>query len=235
MKKSKIKIGFLLFCVWAIPVFIMNGSCQSKQSESAKVKRSAPIHKVVGMGFLSALAPNDESGIFSNPLSGTIVAAEPVPEKTVLKMSDVLLEKVGAAKKYALVPRRQAMGIYSGIIASDENVDTSFMHALQVIGRTFEADAVLVGYIYRWKERQGSDYAAESAASVCFDLQMVRPMDGEILWKDKYDKTQQSLSENLLDIGTFMKGGGKWMTAEQLALVGLEQMVDKMPPGTEDY
>ena len=54
---------------------------------------------------------------------------------------------------------------------------------------------------------------------------------GGILWKGRFDKSQQSLSENLFDMDTFVKGGGKWMTAESLAELGLEVLFEEMPKG----
>ena len=47
------------------------------------------------------------------------------------------------------------------------------------------------------------------------------------MWKGKYDETQKSLSENLLDASKFFKGGGKWVTAENLAEMGLTEMLGK--------
>ena len=117
------------------------------------------------------------------------------------------------------------------ILRIDVNTGMAEIHLLQIVGETLKADAILMGYIYRWREREGGDYAVENPASVAFDLHLIRSVDGRILWKSKYDKTQQSLTENLLDVGTFVKGGGKWMTVEKLAMIGLEKLVQEMPSG----
>jgi hypothetical protein len=52
-------------------------------------------------------------------------------------------------------------------------------------------------------------------------------VDGEVLWKGRFDKTQTPLSENILDARTFFKGKGKWMTVESLADLGLSDMLGK--------
>ena len=85
----------------------------------------------------------------------------------------------------------------------------------------------MAGYIYRWKDREGSDYSAGQPASVAFDLYLLRSRDGVVLWKGRFDKTQRSLSENLFDIRTFIEGKGKWMTAADLAELGLTEMLDR--------
>ncbi len=43
-----------------------------------------------------------------------------------------------------------------------------------------------------------------------------------------FDKTQQSLSENLLDAPAFFKHGAKWLTAEELTRGGAETMAEKL-------
>ncbi len=209
--------------------FLAGVGCQTRKNAPPKAVRSLPVKKVVGVCFLGALTEGDPPGIFTNPISGSIVSSGPVSEETVQQLSSVLFEKVAKEKGFEMVSRRQALGTYSAIVTSDENTSMDAVTVFQIMGQTLRADAVLVGYIYRWKDRVGGDFGVESAASVAFDLYMIRPIDSKILWQSKFDKTQQSLSENLLDMGTFVKGGGKWMTAEQLAMIGLNKMVAEMP------
>jgi hypothetical protein len=100
---------------------------------------------------------------------------------------------------------------------------------IQEVGKTFGADAVLIGQVYRWRDRIGADFGVESPASVAFDLSLVRPSDGAILWRGNYDKTQRSLFENLFDYKTFVKSKGLWLTAEKLAQLGLDKLLEDMP------
>lgn len=208
---------------------LLTFGCQTKKNATPVISRDLNLNKVVVVGFLRALSPPDEPGMFKNPLSWSIVPAEPVPPEIIQKMSDILFKKVAAEKGYDLVSRNQAIGVYSNIVASDKNVGMPAIKVFQEVGTTFNADAVLVGYIYRWRERVGGDYAAQNPASVSFDLHLIRPVDGAILWKSKFDKTQQSLSENILDMNTFLKGGGKWMNVDDLAMIGLKKMFEEMP------
>jgi len=102
------------------------------------------------------------------------------------------------------------------------------------VGMTLEADAVLVGEVYRWQDRVGTDYGIEKPASVAFDLSLVRSSDGAILSRINYDKTQKSLMEDLLDLDTYVRSGGRWLTAEELADFGIKRLVSDMPlPPTE--
>jgi hypothetical protein len=102
---------------------------------------------------------------------------------------------------------------------------------LQKVGKAFGCDAVLAGHIYRWQEREGTAIGVNRPASVAFDLHLVRPNDGAIIWRTRFDKTQRSLSENLLDAETFFQSGGRWLTAENLAILGLNKVLKGMPGG----
>ena len=47
----------------------------------------------------------------------------------------------------------------------------------------------------------------------------------------RYDKTQMSLSENVLDFQTFLKARGRWMSADELAEIGISEFVETFPKG----
>ena len=159
--------------------------------------------------------------------------AESVPQDVVEGMTVTLFDKLVAEERYGLISPGQAQGVLSNIVASDINIGLDSLRILQEVGVTFRADAVLAGYIYRWRERAGGDYGVDSPASVAFDLCLIRPSDGRILWKDKFDKTQRSLSENVFDLSTFIESKGRWMTVEKLAMLGLQKMLAKMPAGKD--
>jgi len=144
-------------------------------------------------------------------------------------MTGILFDRLVSDKRYELVSPGQAKGVIANIVSTDLDVNLEPRKFCQEVGKTFRADAVLVGYIYRWREREGTDYSVNRPASVAFDLHLVRPADGAVLWRGKFDKTQHSLSENLLDAQLFFQGGGRWMTAEKLAMIGLKKLLSEMP------
>ncbi len=92
-------------------------------------------------------------------------------------------------------------------------------------GASNGVDAVLMGYIYHFKERVGTSYSVESPASVSFSLFLVRVKDGQIVWRGIFEETQQALSENILRIGAFIKRKARWITAREMAADGLENLI----------
>jgi len=210
--------------------FLLNGGCYHKNVPATGEERAIPeIHKVVVVGFLPAMHQGDTADVVRDPISGSVFRAEPVPKGVSQRMTDVLFNRLVDDERFGLVSPGQARGVFSKLVDSDRNVGMAPVKIAQAVGRSFKADAVLAGYVYRWREREGGDYAVKRPASVAFNLHLIRPSDGAILWKSKYDKTQLSLSENLFDLSTFVEGKGRWMKAEKLAMIGLDKMLAQMP------
>jgi hypothetical protein len=228
MKANMIKRLSGLPWLLLVGALMCNMGCQAHRKAQPEPTRSLKLNKVAGLCFLSMASLNEQPGVLRNPLSGGLVSAEPVEPQIIERMSGLLEDQIAEEKVFELIPRNQAIGVYSKILSSDEGVDMPEIQVIRRVGTTFDADAVLVGYFYRWRERVGNDYGVSTPASVAFELNLVRSSDGVIVWKSKFDKTQQSLSENLLDMGTFIEGGGKWMTAESLAMVGLRKMIKEV-------
>jgi hypothetical protein len=63
---------------------------------------------------------------------------------------------------------------------------------------------------------------------VIFELHFIDVKRPGVAWSGYYAETQKSLSENLLDVGRFFKRGSKWTTAEEMAGVGLAELLDEM-------
>jgi hypothetical protein len=208
------------------------GACSSPGATRDEGVINLPdVNKIVVIGFSPALNPGDPSDWAKDPITGAVFWAEPVPEGVAKEMTDILFDKMVERYGYSLVSPGQARGAFSEILASDRGLKLDAVGMVQEIGKAFGADGVLVGRIYRWQEREGTDYAVSRPASVAFNLLLVRPSDGAILWRGRFDKTQQSLSENLFDMSTFLHGGGRWMTARKLALMGLHETLARLPKG----
>ena len=96
-------------------------------------------------------------------------------------------------------------------------------------GLEHQTDVVLLGLVYRFKERVGTGYSVKSPASVAFGMHLIRVKDGRIIWSAHFNETQKSLGDNLFQLGSFISRGGRWVTAEELASSGMEEIFKKFP------
>ena len=220
------------YYLWLFAIFFLltNGGCQSSRAPVQSQPPPQPIiKKVVVVGFRAAISKGEKPDLVRNPITGTAFMCQPVPQDVVKWLTDQLFHMLVTDKRWNLIPPGQAKGIIESIVGSDTKVGISPLKMLQEVGKTFGADAVLIGQAYRWRDRVGSDFGVESPASVAFDLSLVRPSDGAILWRGNYDKTQKSLFENLFDLKTYIKSDGLWLTAKKLAKFGLDKLLEDMP------
>lgn len=219
------KIHSIFFVFYLVSLVMFCEACQVFRPQASEERLTLPgLESVVVVGFQSLLSQRDEPKTVRSPISGSVFSAAPVPEMVVNEMTGKLFDAIAGESRYKLISPGQARGVYLGLISS--GVKQTEFEMLQKIGQVFSADAVLFGYLYRWRE---PDLDAERPASVAFDLNLIRTEDGTILWRGKFDKTQQSLTDNLLDWDTFVKGQGRWMAAEKLAEMGLEDLLSGMP------
>ena len=98
-----------------------------------------------------------------------------------------------------------------------------------LVGQELGAEAVVVGKIHRFIDRDGTAYSVKSPASVAFDVFLIRVEDSRVIWSGRFDESQRSLTENLFDISAFMKRGGRWVTAEEMAIDGLNDQLETFP------
>ena len=153
-------------------LFLLNTGCQLSKGLIPEKSTPLPnIKKVVVIGFRPVLSSGDESGVIRNPISGAVFMAEPVPLDIVRKMTENLFNKLLEHKGFDLVSPGKARGVFSSLVSS--GVALEDREVIQKIGQAFAADALLIGYMYRWREREGTDYAVNRSASVAFDLYLV--------------------------------------------------------------
>ena len=161
------------------------------------------------------------------PISGTIVTAGNLELSAEAVVEDELLRRLDIPVKYQIVPPERVNGVFQRISSGSFKMSTREM--LLKSGRELNADAVIYGYVYRFRERKGYAYGIDQAASVAFAMHLVSVRDGSLLWKGIFDKTQTSLMENVLQILAFYKEGGRWITARELTDEGMAEILESFP------
>ncbi len=211
---------------------LLASACQGQRASTSPAEPAPPrVSRIVVFGFQPALAAGEAARTVRNPLAGTTALAEPVTERVADGLTRRLFEKMEARKDLDLIPPERAQGVFLSLVRADSELQSRFPELLAEVGRRFEAEAVLAGHVYRWRERRGKEYGVDQPASVAFDLHLIHAADGAGIWRHRFDKTQQSLVENLFDFKTFFQSGGRWLNASELADLGLDRALAAMPAG----
>lgn len=167
-------------------------------------------------------------GVVRCPLCGTIFSAEKAAGSPEAVIEERFLEylKAGNPKLNILAGDRVA-GAYRRVSAS--TLKDPLLQRLRDVGNELGAEAVVVGHLYRFRERIGESFSVEQPASVAFEIHLIRVEDGALVWRGAFDRTQGSLLENLLQISAFFREGGRWVTAHELASAGLKELLTGFP------
>ena len=113
-------------------------------------------------------------------------------------------------------------------IQQDTTLDTPRKLAVQ-FGKHLQADLVLVGSVWRFRERGTNMAGQDSPASVAFSVYLVEVESGKRLWRGAFDGTQKVLSEDVLGGLKQAKIGLRWISATELARLGVKQVFKKFP------
>ena len=96
------------------------------------------------------------------------------------------------------------------------------------VAKQLKADASLIGQVLVYQERVGGRFGASPPATVGFEAKVVAA-DGHILWEGNYYEKQRPMTEDLMG---FIQRRGMFVTAEELAMYGVEHMLNEFPFGT---
>jgi hypothetical protein len=96
------------------------------------------------------------------------------------------------------------------------------------VATRLKADAALVGQVLVFQERVGSRLGANPPASVGFEVKVVAS-DGMVLWIGNYYERQKPMTEDMLG---FLQRWGTFVTADDLARYGVDEMLKKFPFGS---
>lgn len=186
-----------------------------------------PMETLAIFGFLPGPFSPEEVGMVRSPLSGSVFSRGWVPGGVSEQLTARLYERLSGTLSVEILPPDITRNAFWTVKESAYRADD--LEILRKTGDSLKADAVLAGYIFRWQERVGTDYSVSHPASAAFEVVLIRSADGGILWKGRFDKTQASLTENLLDLRTFLKSKGRWMSVADLANIGLSDLSEQIP------
>ena len=230
IKRSK---GTVMMAILGLLIFLFAayGHAQELGPEQnqgqIKEKPIVPLQKVAVLPFLLVKpdAPGQRmmKGLYGNYFFRT----GDLPARAGSEVTTAFQRQLNALGRCELIPLDQAQAATEGMDPQAFQKDPLSVAAQ--IGRELGLDAVVIGAVYHYEQRQGSGLGVQSPASAAFDAHLIQVADKKVLWSGRFDETQNSLSENLLKIGSFVKGGAQWQTVERWSEIGIEHMLRTFP------
>jgi hypothetical protein len=203
--------------------------CQRASGVSTTLKDDGKVifKRIAVVPFQAIRQEDADVNTVRCPVCGLVFRTETYAKDSETVVEGLFLDRLKEEKAFAIIPPDRVGGVYEGVTGALFKAD--LLTVLKKVGSELEADGIILGYVYRFKERKGYPYSAEKPASVAFEIHLIRVSDGAIVWKGIFDKTQASLMENILQIASFIKEGGKWVTAKELAAEGMDEVLKDFP------
>ncbi|MGA3085373.1 MAG: hypothetical protein ABSE95_11335 [Thermodesulfobacteriota bacterium] len=213
MKQKIIKVSLLLMLVIGVSFLIrVNFSL-------AEVRLAvAPFEVEYGYGKEVIRCRSCGNIMESGPIEGD-------PASTLIYLLWEFIQEKG--KGIELIPQGQVEGVYNTLLAKGIEKDPLIL--MKAIGLQIKADYVLWGTVFHYQERKGTAYGVQQPASIAMDLHLLKVQDGSLIWKAHWAQTQKSLSENLLEMKSFIRSKMRWVTVKELSSQGLMEMLKDFP------
>ncbi len=161
-------------------------------------------------------------------LAGYIPENQPKLDETVLRDLDASFQTLlqqETTREYT------SYGASARCLELDMHSSTSSTTALEKwinVGLCMQVDLLLVPQILSWKERDGGEMGAFHPASVAMDIFVIDVRNERALSRFHFEETQESLTNNLMNISKFVERKGKWITPLQLAEEGMRKGIKEL-------
>ena len=188
--------------------------------------KAGEIPGLVLLPFLIEKGENPGRGAFC-PVCKRVFQWSDVPPGSENILTKLLYQKMKAMRTFNVIPPEKVEEALKAV--GEREFEKRPMAASIQLARGLGADFIMVGFLFRFEERIGSSLGVERPASVGFDLHLFRLRDEKMVWEGRFNETQRPLSENLLKIVSFFRRKASWVTAEELASGGMDELLKKLP------
>jgi hypothetical protein len=212
---------------WFLVLGLLTG-CQTRAYVTEQPSDPIRFKKVLVLPFSDASLMSDITADTRCPVCGRVLITGEVKAGAAGFLTDQSIDLLKRHTDHKIVRDRLRGGSLTALYSANQST-VAAQQLLAEKGRENDTDVVLVGLVYRFRERVGKGYGVETPASVAFDIHLIRVADKRTIWSAHFNETQQSLGDNLFQLGSFLRRGGRWLTAEELATSGLEEIFKKFP------
>ena len=199
-----------IFTSWAVAVLLILVAGCSYTSTKESAENLVPV-KTIGVmpAYVSSHLPKD-----SNDMAKLDTGAETI--------NTILANYFQNYENVSMISQTEVEGL------SYADTDSPLYLAREA-GEKLHYDAVLIPSIARYQERDGSDYAVITPASVAFSLKLLAVESGQIIWYTDFNQAQKPLLENILPKTRSTGSGFRWLTVAELTEAGINKKLESCP------
>jgi len=209
----------------------INGSAETDRGASENADLSTlQFKRIAVMPFLVGKLESPEEPVekpLSQPLKELNIDAAKLAEGAEQIMTRLVNDVLQIRFEGQMVLMEEAAAVYADVIR-DQTLDTPRKLAKK-FGENLQADLVVVGTVWRFREKGTFQEMPDSPASVAFSVYLMDVAGGKRLWRNTFDGTQKTLSEDVLGGLKQIKMGLRWLSVNELARYGVRNVFLKFP------
>lgn len=203
----------LLFC-YSCAVLLLS-SCSSQSGGNSNEEMQAPIQPLSCIAVLPAsTSVNQDTTIDYAKAQSLQDGADYATE--------VINQELHGNPKILFVTSSQVDSLVSQVTGGVSGT-------VAALGQKLKCDGVLLTTVSRFQQREGTEYSADSPASVNFSMVLRNSKQGNILWSADFREEQQSFLSNIFSFSKAKSRGFKWVTAEKLMEQGIRERLEDCP------
>ena len=227
MNGKKVSFRSIIAVCIAIGFLAEVSSPLTATGQSQPDLHAVQVKRIAVMPFLKATFGHTATETLDSPTSRLYFDYENISSNADQILSRHVQEALRDHHGARVVRLREAIEAYEQM-PKDETRDTPRTLA-QKLGNELKVSHVMIGTVWRYRERIGGSYGVERPAAVAFAVYLIDVANGNLLWSENFKETQRSLSENLLTAPTFFQRRGRWLSAMELTEYGIEEMFARYP------
>ncbi len=225
----------ILLLLWAVLILLpgnsINGSTDTDHTSFENGDLSTlKFKRIAVMPFLVGKLESPEKPIekpLSQPLAQLYVDTANLADGADRIMTRLVNDVLKNRYPDQMVSMEEAAAVYADVIR-DPTLDTPRKLAKK-FGENLQADLVVVGSIWRFREKGTAKEISDSPASVAFAVYLIEVASGKRLWRKAFEGTQKALSEDVLGGLKQGKIGLRWVSVNELARYGVKNVFRKFP------
>jgi len=212
-----------VWCIAGFDGFLVNRAAAQSRAEPIKVQ----WEKIGVMPFFKGRRSADAGETLTCPICELSFKSDNVKEGADRALTHYVQETLEQRYPNKVIALDEVSGVYQEI-PRDDAKDTPRSLA-QKAGEALGADLMIVGTLWRYRERVRDPIGPGRGASVAFDMYLIEVSSGKTLWKARFDETQRPLTEDIRGAKVLIKKGARWLSADELAGYGVEDVFKKFP------
>lgn len=231
--KSVLKVKKHLWLIFAVVVCTLlvhspaDWLSNSTSSPALAQELEPPAKKVAVMPFFKGKRPEDIEEMLNCPLDRLGCNQNDLVTDAEKILTRMVQRAVEGRFVEMVIPLTDVITTYENMGANSPPKTPRLL--AKKLGEALGADYIFLGNVWRYREPKDVALGSSNGASVAFNVFFLRVATGQKIWKGTFDRTQRSLTDNVLDVKGSVKPGLKWLSANNLAHQGVKEIFKKFP------